>query len=51
MSDVSDSRVRLLKTVFVVYYHADFAQGKQFLLDFGLTVAFEPAGKEIFFQG
>ncbi|KAB8071581.1 hypothetical protein BDV29DRAFT_193194 [Aspergillus leporis] len=37
MSDVSDSRVRLLKTVFVVYYHADFAQGKQFLLDFGLT--------------
>ncbi|KAE8372126.1 Glyoxalase/Bleomycin resistance protein/Dihydroxybiphenyl dioxygenase [Aspergillus bertholletiae] len=51
MSTTTDSRVRLLKTAFVVYYHVDLAQAKRFLLDFGLTIALEHSGKEIFFQG
>jgi hypothetical protein len=46
-----DSRVRLLKTAYVVYYHTDLAEAKRFLTDFGLTVALEHPGREIFFQG
>lgn len=36
-----DPRIRLLKTAFVVYHHADLPAAKQFLLDFGLTIAEE----------
>jgi hypothetical protein len=51
MDPTKDSRIRLLKTAFVTYYHEDLAKAKQFLLDFGLTVALERPGKEIYFQG
>lgn len=51
MSSPLASRVRLLKTAFVVYYHTDLDKAKQFLLDFGLNVAFERTGQEIFFEG
>lgn len=46
-----DPRIRLLKTAFVIYYHEDVAQAKQFFLDFGLTITEERANKEIFFSG
>jgi hypothetical protein len=51
MAAQTDTRVRLLKTAFVIYYHADLSKAKQFLLDFGLTVASERPGEEIYFQG
>ena len=51
MSDPSDGRIRLVKTAFVVYYHADLAKARQFLLDFGMSIAREDKGKEIYFQG
>jgi hypothetical protein len=44
-------RIQLVKTAFVIYNHVDLTAAKQFLLDFGLTVALERPGKEIFFQG
>ncbi|KAL1857771.1 hypothetical protein Plec18167_001827 [Paecilomyces lecythidis] len=47
----AENRVQLLKTAFVVYYHADLERAKTFLLDFGLTIALENQGKEIYFQG
>ena len=44
--------IRLLKTAFVVYYHADLAKARQFLLDFGLKIAEERSGgDELFFKG
>jgi hypothetical protein len=46
----SDERIRLLKTGFVVYYHADFEEAKSFFLDFGLQVTRE-SQDEIFFHG
>jgi len=46
-----DPRIRILKTAFVIYYHADLSSARQFYLDFGLTIASERAGAEIFFQG
>jgi hypothetical protein len=51
MSVPSDPRVQLLKTAFVVYNHANLEKAKSFLLDFGLEVAFERPGEEIFFKG
>lgn len=45
------TRIQLLKTAFVVYYHADLDKAKKFLLDFGVDVAFERPGEEIFFKG
>ena len=45
-----DSRIRLLTTAFVVYYHADLAKTRKFLTDFGLTVA-EDRGNEVFYRG
>lgn len=51
MTATTEARVRLLKTAFVEYYHEDLAAVKKFLLDFGLTIALESPGKEIFFQG
>ncbi|KIW88451.1 uncharacterized protein Z519_11020 [Cladophialophora bantiana CBS 173.52] len=47
---VGDPRMRLLKTAFVIYYHADLAKARQFLLDFGLSIVEESHGK-IFFAG
>ncbi|EXJ66678.1 uncharacterized protein A1O5_10349 [Cladophialophora psammophila CBS 110553] len=47
---VGDPRMRLLKTAFVIYYHADLAKARQFLLDFGLSIVEESHG-EIFFTG
>ncbi|KAI1490733.1 Glyoxalase/Bleomycin resistance protein/Dihydroxybiphenyl dioxygenase [Biscogniauxia mediterranea] len=46
-----DQRVRIQKTAFVTYYHADLAKARKFLLDFGLVIAEERPGKEIFFRG
>ncbi|KAF2188152.1 Glyoxalase/Bleomycin resistance protein/Dihydroxybiphenyl dioxygenase [Zopfia rhizophila CBS 207.26] len=46
-----DPRVRILKTGFVIYYHADLSAARKFYLDFGLSIAFEHPGTEIFFQG
>jgi hypothetical protein len=47
----TDPRIRIAATAFVIYYHADLAKAKQFLLDFGMSVARETPGKEIFFKG
>lgn len=46
-----DPRIRLLKTAFVIYYHANLDKAKKFLLDFGLEIALERPGEEIFFNG
>ncbi|PIA92921.1 hypothetical protein CB0940_03871 [Cercospora beticola] len=46
-----DNRVRILKTAFVSYSHADLANARQFLLDFGLKIEKEEPGKIIFFRG
>lgn len=51
MPNSSDRRVQLLKTAFVVYNHADLDKAKEFLLDFGLHVAFENPGQKIYFKG
>lgn len=46
-----DSRLRLKTTAHVIYYHKDLTQARKFLLDFGLSIARETPGKEIFFAG
>ena len=46
-----DSRIQLLKTAFVTYYHTDLQKARHFLIDFGLPVAYEEPGKVINFQG
>lgn len=46
-----DSRIRLLKTAFVIYYHAELETAREFLLDFGLEIASEKRGSDIFFKG
>lgn len=51
MSTSSETRIQLLKTAFVVYYHADLDKAKHFLLDFGLSIASEKPGQEISFKG
>lgn len=51
MSNPSDSRIQLLKTAFVVYNHVDLDKAREFLVDFGLQVAFERPGEEIYFKG
>ncbi|KAH7563837.1 hypothetical protein BM1_00884 [Bipolaris maydis] len=50
-TQTEDARLRLKSTAFVIYYHADLAKARQFLLDFGLSIAKETPGEEIFFQG
>ena len=47
----SDKRIRIVKTSFVIYNHADLLLARQFLLDFGLNITHEKAGEEIFFTG
>lgn len=49
--DSGDQPIRLLKTAFVIYHHANLAKARQFLLDFGLTVAHEEPGELIYFKG
>lgn len=51
MSDHPASPIKLLKTAFVVYNHSNLDEAKAFLLDFGLQVAFEKPGVEIYFKG
>lgn len=51
MSNPPESRIQLLKTAFVVYNHADLDKAKEFLIEFGLQVAFEKPGQEIYFKG
>ncbi len=51
MSAPGDNRVRLVKTAFVIYHHADLAKARQFFLNFGMSIAREHDGKEIYFQG
>jgi hypothetical protein len=46
-----DTRVRILKTAFVIYHHADLLAARQFYLDFGMSIASETPGKEVFFAG
>jgi hypothetical protein len=46
-----DPRVRILKTAFVIHYHVDLAKAREFYLDFGMSIAEERVGKEIFFKG
>ncbi len=46
-----DQRIRILKTAFITYSHADLTEARKFLLDFGLIIVQERAGKEIFFRG
>lgn len=45
-----DPRIRLLRTAFVVYYHADLTKAREFLADFGLEIA-EDRGNEVFYRG
>lgn len=47
----NDQRIRILKTAFITYSHADLDKARRFLLDFGLEIVEERAGKEIFFRG
>jgi catechol 2,3-dioxygenase-like lactoylglutathione lyase family enzyme len=46
-----DPRIHIVTTSFVIYYHADLAKARQFFCDFGMSIASEKPGKEIFFQG
>lgn len=49
----SEPRVRILKTSFVIYEHADFEKARQFLHNFGLSEVEHKNGNEneIFFKG
>ncbi|KAK3074168.1 hypothetical protein LTR53_003638 [Teratosphaeriaceae sp. CCFEE 6253] len=51
MAGTQNTRIRLLKTAFVTYYHVDLTKARQFLLHFGLTVAHEEADTAIYFKG
>ncbi|KAL2070823.1 hypothetical protein VTL71DRAFT_13849 [Oculimacula yallundae] len=46
-----DPRVRILKTGFVIHNHVNLSAAREFYLDFGLSIALERPGKEIFFSG
>ncbi|KAF2485017.1 Glyoxalase/Bleomycin resistance protein/Dihydroxybiphenyl dioxygenase [Neohortaea acidophila] len=48
---MSDDRIQLLRTAFVVYYHRDLDKARTFMLDFGLTIASELPGETIYFRG
>ena len=50
MLDASDPRVRIHKTAFVIYTHADPFAAQNFLADFGLNVK-ETRGNDIFYSG
>ena len=44
-------QIRILKTAFVTYSHADLAKARQYLLDFGLLILEETPDQEIYFHG
>jgi hypothetical protein len=44
-------QIRILKTAFVTYSHADLAKARQYLLDFGLRILEETPDQEIYFHG
>lgn len=46
-----ETPIQLQKTAFVTYHHADLAKAKQFLIDFGLSVAAEDADGTTYFKG
>ncbi|KAK5215631.1 hypothetical protein LTR96_011214 [Exophiala xenobiotica] len=46
----NDPRIRLQTTAFVIYHHVDLNKAREFLIDFGLSVAQE-SENEIFCQG
>jgi hypothetical protein len=46
-----DTRIRLISTAFVIYQHVNLTAARTFLLDFGLTIAHEVPGQEIYFKG
>jgi hypothetical protein len=49
---ISHPRIRLLKTAYVLYQHADLPKARELMLDFGFTIADERKSPgEIFFQG
>lgn len=48
---LNDPRIRILKTAFVSYSHADLATARMFLSDFGLQIVKEDTGKVIYFRG
>lgn len=51
MPSADDPRVRLVKTAFVIYYHADVNKASKFLIDFGFEIAERRGDEEIFFKG
>lgn len=51
MPSANDTRIRLVRTAFVTYYHADINKASKFLLDFGFEVAERRGDDEIFFKG
>lgn len=46
-----DPRVHISRTAFVVYEHNDLAKAREFYLDFGMSIAEERPGEQIFFRG
>ena len=46
-----DHRIRILRTAFITYSHADLGVARRFLLDFGFKILEERDGKDIFFHG
>lgn len=46
-----DRRLRLVRTSFIIYYHANLVAARQFFLDFGMTIEGEVPGSKIFFSG
>jgi hypothetical protein len=43
--------IQLLKTAFVIFYHADLSAARKFFLDFGMNIAHEVPGELIYFKG
>jgi hypothetical protein len=43
--------IQLLKTAFVIYYHADLSAARKFFLDFGMHIVEEVVGDVIHFAG
>ena len=51
MPSLEGDPIRLLRTAFVIYYHEDLEKARAFFLDFGMKIAEEKPGEEIFFKG
>lgn len=48
---LDDTRIRLLRTAFVIYYHTSVHAASKFLLDFGFEIAEQRGDEVIFFKG